>query len=247
MYKTTIKALIVFSLLLLFSSAHAVKSVAIENDQLDKTPFNQLLRSYVFDTYKDENGVHVESVLSALGALSGYALQQGIREKLISKGGMAEEKLFTIIEAKNGEKFYFGSIFDQPLYDTRQGKISVWALSAGAAQKAGLQKLPDFNIFAKRNANLIGTPEYGTLSVPNKHQPKHHPIKSVIKHWQLTKKLLEAKGSDPLTWSWEIAMVAQEVIILSKGILPPEVALQLVMEPAISMSKISPSKISTNE
>jgi len=45
-------------------------------------------------------------------------------------------------------------------------------------------------------------------------------------------------------WAWEIALVAQELIIQNKENTPPEVAAQIVMEMAISMSKIDPDKIS---
>mgnify|MGYP001797165571 CR=1 FL=1 len=38
---------------------------------------------------KDEHGVHVESVLTALGALAGYAWQMGVSEGLVKTGGVS--------------------------------------------------------------------------------------------------------------------------------------------------------------
>lgn len=74
-------------------------------------------------------------------------------------------------------------------------------------------------------------------------QPIDHPIDAIKKHWDFTKKILQAKGAEPLFWSWEIALVAQDIIIAGKSVIDPKLAAQIVMEPAISMSKIDPSKI----
>lgn len=221
----------------------AESKAEVSNDQFDKDKFRSLLREYVFQTYKSEKGVHIESVLSALGALSGYALQQGIRQELISNRGMPENKVFAIVQTKDGGTYYFGEIFDQPLFNTKPGQVSIFAIVAGAAQKAGAKKLPDINLLAKHNAETVGDPDYGTLTLPKNHQPIDHPIEAIKKHWQITEKLLKAKGTEPLMWSWEIATVAADIIILGKQAIPPEIAVQLVMEPAISMSKINPNLV----
>lgn len=224
----------------------AGEQVEVPNEKFDQDKFRSLLREYVFNTYKDERGVHIESALSALGALSGFALQKGIREELIKKQGKQEQDVFSVVKTKNGDTYYFGEIFNQPLYDTREGKFSVWAIVAGGAQQAGANKLPDINNLAKANASSVGNDDYGKLTVPKHHQPKDHPTEAIQKHWVIAKKLLEAKGSEPLMWSWEIAIVAQELIILGKQAISPEIAAQIVMEPAISMSKIDPNKIFPN-
>jgi len=237
--------IVVMSFFVIFSSWGG-DTIAVPNEKFDKDKFRSVLREYVFTTYKGEKGVHIESALSALGALSGFALQQGIREELIKKQGKPENKMFTIIKTKNGDKYYFGSIFDQPLYDTRKGKISVWAIIAGGAQKAGASSLPNINNLAKLNTQAVGSKNYGKLNISKKHQPKHHPIEAIKIHWGLTEKLLKAKGGNPLMWSWEIALVAQDLIILGKQAIQPSLAAQIVMEPAISMSKIDPNLIFKN-
>jgi hypothetical protein len=236
-----IKILItIFIIFLIAGNSMAESKAEVSNDRFDKDKFRSLLREYVFQTYKSEKGIHIESVLSALGALSGFALQQGIRQELISGRGMPENKVFSIVQTKDGGKYYFGEIFDQPLFDTRQGQVSVWVIVAGAAQKAGAKSLPNINLLAKHNAQTVGNPDYGSLTLPQNHQPIDHPLEAVKKHWAVTETLLKANGTEPLMWSWEIASVAAEIIILGKQAIPPETAAQLVMEPAISMSKIDP-------
>lgn len=237
---------IVFALLISFlwvPICSADRSVQIANDKFDQDRFRSVLRVSILDSYKDEEGVHIESALSALGALSGFALQQGIRKVFIEERGNAEDQVFNVIETKNGQKYYFGSIFDQPLYDTRKDQISVWTLVGGAAQKAGATSLPDINAMAKANAAAIGTARYGKLTVPLNHQPIDSPLDAIRKHWGFTQKLLRAKEAEPQFWSWEIALVAQDLILLGNNVIPLEIAAQIVMESAISMSKINPQLI----
>lgn len=100
------------------------------------------------------------------------------------------------------------------------------------------------SLLAEHNAETVGNPTYGVLTLPQDHQPKEHPLQAIKKHWGVTEKFLKAKGTEPLMWSWEIATVAADVIALSKQAMPLEMAVQLIMEPAISMSKIDPKLVS---
>ena len=80
--------IIVFALLISFvwvPICSADRSVQIPNDKFDQDRFRSVLRVSILDSYKDEKGVHIESALSALGALSGFALQQGIRKVFIEE------------------------------------------------------------------------------------------------------------------------------------------------------------------
>src|SRR5436189_6433098 len=50
----------------------------------------------LFAELRDSSGVHVETVLTTLGALAGFAGQMAIREGLIKTGKMPEDKAFAI-------------------------------------------------------------------------------------------------------------------------------------------------------
>lgn len=245
MVANVLKSKILILTVSLFLMSVSVSGGAAESQgkKIGQEEFRSLLKNYIFASYKDKSGVHIESALSALGALSGFALQSGIREEFVKKQGKPENKVFTIVEAKNGEKYYFGAIFDQPLYDTRPGKMSVWALVGGGALKAGVKTLPNINELAKSNAAAIGSKSYGKLTVQDKHQPRELPVEAIKKHWKMTKDLLDSTGSNPLVWGWQIALVAQDVIVSGKDVIEPGLAARIVMEPAISMSKIDPNTI----
>jgi len=55
---------------------------------------------------KDERGVHIETLLCALGSLAGYSCQASVRERL-KQGGQPEEKEFVIANGKDGKKYFF--------------------------------------------------------------------------------------------------------------------------------------------
>ena len=209
----------------------------------DKKQLRSLLRNYVLEAYKDSKGVHIESVLSALGSLSGFAVQEGLRQKLVIESGQPESKIFFIVKTKNNEVFYFGPIFDQFLTGIKQGNFSVWTIVAEGAVKAGATKLPDINLIAKENAERIGLASYGVPDAISGHPVKDLPLVALQKHWIKVREILEFNKVEPIYWGWEIAYVAQGLILEGKDIIPPHIAAEIVMEAAIPMSKIDPKRI----
>lgn len=98
-----------------------------------KEVFQRLL-----DGMKDSKGVHVESLLTALGALAGYACQANLRAQALAKG-MPETAPFQVIGTKDGKQYFFGD----PLNNALAGdQYSVWGLVGGACTACGCQRLP---------------------------------------------------------------------------------------------------------
>jgi len=55
---------------------------------------------------KTAQGVHIESLLCALGAVAGYSCQASLRAQAIARG-QAETALLTSVETKDGKTFFF--------------------------------------------------------------------------------------------------------------------------------------------
>jgi hypothetical protein len=119
----------------------------------------------IIDAMKNERGVHVESLLCALGALAGYSCQANLRAQALSKG-MAETAAFQTVETKDGKKYFFGDPLNNALAGSQH---SVWGLAAGAAQHAGAKELPDINEMFKHTSSVLGCPQFGIPRVPEKH------------------------------------------------------------------------------
>lgn len=199
----------------------------------------QLIYDYIVLNYRDDRGIHIETVLSALGAFAGYGCQAGIREGLIKTGKMTEEEAFIIIKTTDGEIFYYGDFLNEPLLSTEEGRVSVFALTAGAALHAGAKELPDIEDIAANSAKNVGYESFGVPRLPPQHMPKELPIEALQTHWEELRKLLEAFSPEPLFWGWEFATIAQKFIVDGKAVLDPAIAVKIVMEAAIPMSKVN--------
>ncbi len=76
--------------------------------------------------YVDDQGIHIETALSTLGALAGFATQMGLRQALIDTGKAREDEVFVIVEALNGDAVAFSA--EQSFGDRPMGGQSVGLL-----------------------------------------------------------------------------------------------------------------------
>jgi hypothetical protein len=183
---------------------------------------------------KNERGVHIESLLCSLGALAGYSCQANLRAQALEKG-MPETAAFQTIGTKDGKKYFFGD----PLNDALAGsQYSVWGLVAGAAQHAGAQELPDINEMFQHTASVVGGLEFGVPRVPDKHAAGDSPMNYLKVLWPAFFPTVKLFCPKPVDWPILFSLAAQEAIIMSKSAIAPEVALKIIMESAIPMSKV---------
>lgn len=122
----------------------------------------------LLDGMKDSKGVHIESLLCALGALAGYSCQANLRAQALAKG-MPETAPFQTVRTKNGKQYFFGD----PLNNALAGsQYSVWGLAGGAAQHAGAKELPDLNEIFQHTSSVLGSDQFGIPRVPENHKPR---------------------------------------------------------------------------
>ena len=183
---------------------------------------------------KDEKGVHVESLFCALGSLAGYTCQANFRAQAISRG-MDPDAPFTVVKAADGKKYYFGDTLNSTLVE---GKFSVWSLSAGAAQHAGAETLPDVNEIFEHSANALGSEQFGIPRYPNENKAGDIPINYVKTLWPVLLSIIERLEIKPMLWPLLCAFAIQDAFEMAKGAISPEHALAIVMESAIPMSKV---------
>ncbi|WP_443749600.1 hypothetical protein [Asticcacaulis solisilvae] len=184
-------------------------------------------------------GIHIETLLSALGAMAGFGCQIAVREVLVKSGRMPLESAFVIVRGVDGSRYFLGDQLNQPLLMAR---VSVWTLVAGAVQHTG-SPVPDINGIVRRTVAAVGSKDFGRLSVPDEHQPFEQPIETLKKQWAGCYEILKSFDADPFFMGWYFALSAQLLIIKSKTIIDPTLAGQIVMESAVAMAKIDPKSI----
>jgi len=195
----------------------------------------------IISALKKRNGVHTESLLCILGALGGYACHIAIREVCVDSGKLPENQAFTIVGGADGNKYYFGDYVNQPLV---QDKFSFWALVAGEAKHHGAV-LPDINLTFAAVAKTVGSDKFGIPNVPEHHKAGSLPIQYLKALWGQVSRFLDKFCESPVEKPILIGMAAQKAIEMSKDVIPPEIAVQLLMESAVPMSKVGPEWISS--
>jgi hypothetical protein len=184
---------------------------------------------------KDERGVHTESLFTVLGALAGYSCQAANREELVKKQGVPEEEIFMVVDDNQGNRYFLGDSINKPLAEVQ---LSVWALAAGAAQSIGAQQLIDLHEVFAHSAKTVGGPDFGVLRVPPQHKPKAPPRVMLEKFWPACHQYLDLYCESAVEWPILYGLAIQHAMIAAKGSFDPNLALRIVMESAVSMSKV---------
>lgn len=188
----------------------------------------------LINAMKSEKGVHVESILCALGALAGYACQANLRAQAL-ENGMPETAAFIVIVTADGKKYFFGDPLNQVLAESQ---YSVWSLAAGAAQHNGCSSLPDILEIFEHVTKAVGNVEFGIPRIPEGHQPGDTPINYLKVLWPNLLPTIKQFCQKPSEWPILLGFAVQEVINMSKGVIAPDLAIKIVMESAIPMSKV---------
>ncbi|HIQ14149.1 MAG TPA: hypothetical protein EYH38_01080 [Leucothrix sp.] len=189
---------------------------------------------------KNEKGVHIESLLAILGSLAGYSCHMAFRDELVNSGKHQEKGVFTIVETRDGSKYYFGDLPNKPLVE---GQFSVWGLVAGITQHLQKSKLPDINTIFSHVSGTVGDSQFGIPRIPEKHKPGDLPINYVASIWPTLLPVIDMFCDKPTERPILLGLAIQQVIEMGKDVIPPLMAAQLVMECAVPMSKIGPDRL----
>jgi len=184
---------------------------------------------------KGERGVHIESILCALGALAGYSCQASIRAQAVARG-LAETANLVAVDTKDGRRYFFGNHLNKPLAESQ---YSVWGLVGGGAQHAGCIKALDVGEIFKHVSETMGSEAFGQPRVPEKHAPQDLPLNYVHTLWPKLLPIIQKFCPNPEHWPVLLGLSIQEVISMGQQVLDPCMASRLVMESAIPMSKVN--------
>jgi hypothetical protein len=204
------------------------------------------LLTWLQDELRHGREIQQEAVLCALGALAGYAAQQAIREALVKPGKLGLDQAFVVIETRSGEVFFFGDLLNEIIVakdagkggGREQGHASIWKIVSDGGYEAGAINLPDVIDMIKHCAATVGREEFGIPRVPDAHMPEILPREAVSRFWPATRRKLA--GAEPMGWPLHLAMAAHKLIVDLKDTIRPDIAVQIVMEAAVPMSKIDP-------
>ena len=190
---------------------------------------------------RDERGIHCETLLTAIGALAGYAAQQALWEGMVKPGKLAIAQAFKVMETPSGATYFFGDTLDTILISMEPKHVSIWKIVAGGVLTTGGEHLPNVNDLLRHSAATAGTSAFGLPRLPDDHLPSILPRAAVERFWPGVRLLLAL--SEPLQWPLLMAHAAQKLILAMKGSIAPDLAVKIVMEAAVPMSRVDPTTV----
>lgn len=191
--------------------------------------------------------LHAETYVAATGAIAGFAAQCTLFERFEPRMG----ENINVVTTTAGHNYWFGDVLNFMLVPQSQTDAGtrVWSIAAGAAVSSGLPmgKVPDVGSMFSYVASSLGGPNEGLPSTAPSHLPQLAGLELLRTVWPLALTCFSGKfpgaqrefGTASLKWWSAIAARAcgrpiQEV----KGVLPPDVALTILMQTAIYCSKL---------
>jgi hypothetical protein len=193
---------------------------------------------------KDPRGIHCETLLTVVGALAGYAAQQALWEGMVKPGKLAISQAFKVVETPSGAMYFFGDTLDSLLVSMEPKHVSVWKIVAGSVLAAGGEHLPNVNDLLRHSAATAGTSAFGLPRLPDDHLPSILPRAALERFWPDARMLLAL--SEPLQWPLLMAHAAQKLMLAMKGSIAPDLAVKIVMEAAVPMSRVDPTTVPNN-
>jgi hypothetical protein len=200
---------------------------------------------------------HAATLLSAAGALVGFAAQNAALEQgelLTQRRDLVAPKSLLMFVSPHGERYLLGSWINGPLLLGYGHAFPMLAFLAKAAGAAGLNKagFPDINAIERRVAAAIKEPGFGPVPEPEGHKLAAQPRDLLRAIWPRTRKVLAAPMPvhladepplDEAHWPIIISIVAGLLISLTKDVIEPGAAVALVMESALVASRLDPERI----
>ena len=180
------------------------------------------------------------TVLTIVGALAGYAAQRAIWEGVVQTGGLSPTDVFEVRESEAGEKFYFSAETDKLMGSLDPRYLSIWKI-INATSKSTTGEHPDVTELLAHCAATVGTPEFGIPRLPDGRQPNMLPRDAVNRLWAKARQHL-AK-TEPTLWPMNIAVAARSLIVSAQRAVPMPVAVKIVMEAAVPMSRLDPATV----
>ena len=216
----------------------AVQGSALTAEAMNEDVSKEIIDRLLLEL-RDERGVHCETLLTALGALAGFAAQQSVWATAL-EAGVPPQKAFMVMRTTTGESFYYSEAVNQLLLSTK-GAPSLWGFMKSIAERAGATQLPDPRDYFRHTSSVIGSDVFGIPRMPEGHMPRVMPRDALNRHWSETRSLLEPVKA--ALWPVPLYLAIIRAMVMMQQACRLEFACHIVMESAVPMSKVDPATV----
>jgi hypothetical protein len=190
------------------------------------------------------NHIHAETILTEIGALAGFAAQISIRKSIIEPQHLDPDTVLIEAITKNDERYYFSDLLNLLLFENvSRPPYSIWAYLVDAVPREAHVLLPEMEELVSRTARTIGTPAFGLPRLPADRMPRKLPRAALNELWPLIQQELSQSRRDAAEWPYDLAFAARWQMRANAAMVPLPLAVTIVMEAAVPMSKVDPRTV----
>jgi hypothetical protein len=188
---------------------------------------------HLMTTLTTDQGVHIESLVTALGALAGRACQFATLDGLSSKNPDYDGLSLLVVGGANGDQYYYGDAINRPLAESPQ---SVWALLASPVVHFG-GELPDFGELFSHSAATVGGPQFGRPRYAEGTDAAETP-REYVRLWNDLLPIVCRHSPGPQQWPLAYGYALQRLFAQVNAQLDLGVLARVAMDSAIATSRL---------
>lgn len=214
------------------------------------------LRESLLKVLANEQGVHVETLMAALGALHGFASQNAALARVIAAKDAGEtlpESAIALVKTVDEKRFLFGDWINKHIFYTEENDLSLERITLGTAHAMGIEltDLVDASKLAGEIAETVGSETFGQSNVIADHHPHQSAVSLVNDLWQLFLDIMELESpnapNEPALnvehYPAFVSVVVAQFLEMTKDVLDSRIAVQLLLESAMITAKIDPARV----
>jgi hypothetical protein len=181
----------------------------------------------------------IPAMLNAVGACGGFAAQVAVWRELVLPGNKNPGEFLAYATTQSKETFFFGEAINQFLFATPPDRLSFLSL-AGAALSSPLELL-DIGELAGHVASSLGTESFGRPRIPPSVDIPELPRDALTRTWGKVARILQTHR--PAEWPAVLGAVALNIIGTNRQALAPPVAIRILLEAAVPISRLNPATV----
>lgn len=185
------------------------------------------IAKFLIASYRNEQGVHAETILGAAAALAGEFALRAVEPVLPETGWVVSDKINPLL-----------------FENEARGETTLWTVIRVGAEGVGAAPadLPDPVAVVARVAAAVGGSPFPPLSIPDRHYPHEWSPNACPRLRDGIEKIAVEQGLSGSTLALALAYAIALLIAQTKDILPPAIAATLALEVMIGVSRMVPMK-----
>jgi hypothetical protein len=216
--------------------------MTIDSNVLNSKPIALLCEMYAAEYTSQvsrSTSAPVPSMLNAVGACAGFAAQVAVWRELVLPAKRNPGDFFAYLGRREDGLLFFGEAINQFLFATVADRVSF--LSLAGIPLSDPSELPDIMELTAHVARSVGSDAFGRPRVPPPVELAELPRLALSKTWSKASRIMAEHQC--AEWPALLGAAACKIIDANQRSLAPTIAVRIVLEAAVPMSKLNPETV----